>query len=85
MAGQAEWEKEVVYVSEMVESLNKWYLNQLHRYPDLDGVTQARLAMVALTTYGAVVGVDVNIRSDQFLKVAEACFNQAKQNAPKFG
>jgi hypothetical protein len=49
-----------------------------------DPMLYARLSVVAMSQWLAIVGVDIGMSQEQFLAVCKANFETAYQKAPKF-
>ena len=68
----------------LLNELREFWLGQL-KNTTADDVTFARLSVVALTQFSAMLAVDVGMLDEQFINVCRAQFQAAYAKAPKFG
>ena len=81
----AEIPSEYQLAQTLLKSLTDWYIAQLETHKAMDRLLVTRLTILALSQYGATLGVDVGMTADQFTKINEANFKEAYDRAPKFG
>ena len=68
----------------LLNDLKNFWAKQLKDAP-ADDVTFARLSVVALTQFSAMLGVDVGMTEEQFVKICKVQFKESYSRAPKFG
>jgi hypothetical protein len=75
-------EDDLKVLQKLMDALGKIF--QQNIVPGMDPVKYSQLHVVALTQYAAIIGVDLNMKPENFLAMCNLAFRSAHQKAPKF-